>query len=298
MSNLFLALFLLSPITLLVGLIKPNLFSKFLPTRKKIALAFSSLTVLSFILFGITAPPTEKKDEAKVESQQVAGESTTSTETPKPENLVKIARVIDGDTVELEDGKRLRLIGIDSPESGNCYFQEATNKAKELLEGKEVTLEKDVSETDRYGRLLRYIWKGETLINEQLVKEGYASSYSYPPDIKYQDRIIVAQKEARNGNKGLWTACNSQTNTNTTTQPASNSTVKPVVKTPTPTTQPVSGGSCKYSCSSPDRDCSDFSTHAEAQTFFNCCGFSASYDPMRLDKATGQGNGLACESLR
>lgn len=297
MSNLFLSLFLLSPITLLVGLIKPNLFSKFLPTRKKIALAFGGLTVLSFILFGITAPPTEKNNEAKMESQQVADESANSSETPKPKNLTRITRVIDGDTIELEDGKRLRLIGIDTPENGDCYFQEATDKAKELLEGQEVILEKDVSETDRYGRLLRYIWKGEVLINEQLVKEGYASSYSYPPDIKYQDRIIVAQKEAKNGNKGLWTACNSQTNTNTT-QPASNSTVKSVVKTPTPTTQPLSGGSCKYSCSSPDRDCSDFSTHAEAQTFFNCCGFSASYDPMRLDKATGQGNGLACESLR
>lgn len=262
-------------------------------------LKFGSLAVVGlFILFFGSAyvsaiiSPTPPKPQ--VESQKIETQSPSPTPTQKPENLIKVSRVIDGDTVELEDGKRLRLIGIDTPEKGDCYSQEATNKAKELLEGQEVTLEKDVSETDRYGRLLRYIWKGETLINEQLVKEGYASSYSYPPDIKYQDRMVAAQKEARDGNKGLWSACNSQTNTNIT-QPASTPTMKPAVKTNN--TQPSSGGACKYSCSSPDRDCSDFSTHAEAQTFFNCCGFTSSYDPMRLDKATGQGNGLACESL-
>jgi endonuclease YncB( thermonuclease family) len=291
MSNLFLALFLLSPIALLVGLIKPSLFSKFLPTRKKIGLAFGGLTILSFILFGVTAPPTEKKDEAKVENQQVQGEQTTAPEAPKPEDIAKVTRVIDGDTVELEDGKRVRLIGIDSSEKGNCYFQEATNKAKELLEGQEVTLEKDVSETDRYGRLLRYIWKGETLINEQLVKEGFASSYSYPPDVKYQDKFLVAQKDARDNNRGLWSSCPSQTS-KPSAQPASTPAVKATVK---PATQTQT--SCQYSCSGPDRDCSDFSTHAQAQAFFGCCGFSASNDPMRLDKATGQGNGLACESL-
>ena len=266
--------------------------------NKKLKFAGLGIVGLFILFFGSAyvsaiVSPTPPKQEAKVESAQTETQ-LSPTPTQKPENLVKITRVIDGDTVELEDGKRLRLIGIDTPEKGDCYSQEATNKTKELLEGQEISLEKDVSETDRYGRLLRYIWKGETLINEQLVKEGYASSYSYPPDIKYQDRIIAAQKEARDGSKGLWSACNSQTNTKTT-QPASTPSVNTSVKTNN--TQSSSGGACKYSCTSPDRDCSDFSTHAEAQTFFNCCGFAASYDPMRLDKATGQGNGLACESL-
>lgn len=78
----------------------------------------------------------------------------------------------------------------------------------------------------------------------------------------------------------------------TVTQPTSKPTVKPVVKA----IETTSAG-CKYSCSSPDRDCSDFTSHSEAQTFFNCCGFSATNDPMRLDSARGVGNGLACESL-
>lgn len=260
-------------------------------SNKKVKIVGLGIVGLFILFFGsayVSAIVSPTPPKPQVESQKVETQSPSPTPTQKPENLVKITRVIDGDTVELEDGKKLRLIGIDTPETQDCYSQEATNKAKELLEGQEVTLEKDVSETDRYGRLLRYIWKGDTLINEQLVKEGFASSYSYPPDVKYQNRIIAAQKEARDNNRGLWSACNSQTS-NEVTQPASSPNVKPQVKTET--TQ------CKYSCSSPDQDCSDFSTHAEAQIFFNCCGFTASYDPMRLDKASGQGNGLACESL-
>ena len=295
MSNLFLALFLLSPIALLVGLIKPKLFSKFLPTRKKIALAFGGLTVLSFILFGVTAPPVKPKDEAKV-----AGEQTVASPSPTTaSNLeqVKVIRVVDGDTIEIEGGQKVRYIGIDAPETVDpnrpvgCYGKEASNKNKELVEGKTVGLEKDISDKDKYGRLLRYVYVGDTFVNETLVKEGYAQVSTYPPDVKYQDKFLVAQKDARDNNRGLWSACPIQTS-NPTTQPVSTPVVKATVK---PATQTQT--SCQYSCSGPDRDCSDFSTHAQAQAFFDCCGFSASNDPMRLDKANGQGNGLACESL-
>lgn len=201
----------------------------------------------------------------------------------------KVTVVIDGDTIEIESGRRVRLIGVDTPETVDpnrpvgCYGKEASNFTKSQLEGKQIKLEKDVSETDKYSRLLRYVWLGENLFNEQLVKEGYAQVSTYPPDVKYQDKFLTAQTEARNANKGLWSSVCQATPT-----------PRPVTSTPKPTS---SSSSCKYSCSGPDKDCSDFSTHAEAQMFFNCCGFSASYDPMRLDKATGQGNGLACESL-
>lgn len=81
----------------------------------------------------------------------------------------KVVRVIDGDTIEIEGGDRVRYIGIDTPETVDprkpvqCYGQEASNKNKELVEGKTVELEKDVSETDKYGRLLRYVWLGDML---------------------------------------------------------------------------------------------------------------------------------------
>lgn len=112
--------------------------------------------------------------------------------------------VVDGDTVELRSGERVRLIGINTPEMGQSYSVEAKNKLKELIEGKEVVLEKDITDKDQYGRLLRYIWLGDALINLNMVKLGYANSYTYPPDVKYQDQIVAAEKEAREKKIGLW----------------------------------------------------------------------------------------------
>ena len=267
-------------------------------TRKKITLVFAGLTMLSFILFGLTSP--SKPKDTAVENEQVKGEQTIASSSPTPDatnsDQVIVTIVIDGDTIEIESGQRVRLIGIDTPETVDpkrpigCYGKEASNFTKAQLTGKKVRLEKDVSETDKYGRLLRYVWIDDTLFNERLVKEGYAQASTYPPDVKYQTNFLNAQKEARENNKGLWSSCPTKLS-NQTTQVLPTEAVKSTVK-------PTSQTSCQFSCSGPDRDCSDFSTHAEAQAFFDCCGFSANNDPMRLDRATGQGNGLACESLR
>lgn len=127
--------------------------------------------------------------------------------------LVKVTRVIDGDTIEIEGGERIRYVGIDTPETVDprkpvqCFGIEASNKNKELLEGKEIRLEKDITDRDKYNRLLRYVWVGDTFINLELVKQGFAYSYSYPPDVKYQDQFVEAQQEAREAKRGLWNAC-------------------------------------------------------------------------------------------
>lgn len=129
------------------------------------------------------------------------------------ENEYLVTRVIDGDTIEIEGGQRIRYIGIDTPETVDpssptqCYGIEASNKNTELVENKYVRLEKDVSETDRYGRLLRYVWVGDVFVNESLVREGYAYSSSYPPDIKYQELFRSAESEARENGRGLWGTC-------------------------------------------------------------------------------------------
>lgn len=133
---------------------------------------------------------------------------------------VRVVRVVDGDTIEVEKNgavERVRYIGIDTPETVDprktvqCFGVEASKKNKELVEGKMVRLEKDVTDRDKYNRLLRYVWLGDTLVNEALVAQGFAKSYSYPPDIKYQDRIVAAEKKARENKLGLWTACASAT---------------------------------------------------------------------------------------
>lgn len=123
-----------------------------------------------------------------------------------------VSRVIDGDTIELSDGRKVRYIGINTPETTHpqkgqeCFGQEAKQKNAEIVEGKTVILERDVTDTDRYGRLLRYVYVDEVMINEQLVAEGFAFSSPYPPDVKFQERFDELQQSARQGQLGLWGA--------------------------------------------------------------------------------------------
>lgn len=127
--------------------------------------------------------------------------------------IVKVARVVDGDTIEIEGGEKVRYIGIDTPEtvdprkSVQCFGKEASDKNKELVEGKIVELEKDISNTDKYGRLLRYVRIDGAIINEVLVKEGYAKIDTVPPDVKYSRLFIAAEIEARTNSRGLWKKC-------------------------------------------------------------------------------------------
>lgn len=121
-----------------------------------------------------------------------------------------VVRVIDGDTVEIEGGERVRYIGMDTPESTNqheCFGEEASARNRALVEGRVVDLETDVSNRDRYGRLLRYVYLDGVMVNEQLVQEGYATVSTFPPDVKYQDRFLAAQRAARDAGIGLWSAC-------------------------------------------------------------------------------------------
>ena len=127
---------------------------------------------------------------------------------------VTVLRVVDGDTIELADKRKLRYIGIDTPETVDprkavqCYGREASDYNKQLVAGKTVYLEKDISETDRYGRLLRYVYLEDgQMVNELLVKEGYAHASAYPPDVKYQDQFKAAEQTARDSGKGLWGSC-------------------------------------------------------------------------------------------
>jgi micrococcal nuclease len=135
-----------------------------------------------------------------------------------------ISRVVDGDTIDVTFGgrtARVRLIGMDTPETKHpskpvmCFGAEATVKTQQLIDQVhgQVFLEKDISETDQYSRLLRYVWLplpgGEVMLNEVLVEQGYAQVSTYPPDVKYQDRFLAAQRVAREQNRGLWAACGS-----------------------------------------------------------------------------------------
>lgn len=183
-------------------------------SKKNQKLLFSLVIALLWTLFVPKDIGQEKPNEAQIAVTEIASNSANTNVKINVENLqkVKVLRVIDGDTIELENGQKVRYIGIDTPETVDprrdlqCFGKEASLYNKTLVEGKEIYLEKDISQTDRYGRLLRYIYLEENgiSINEQLVKEGYAVASSYPPDIKYQEKLRLTEQEARNNQKGLW----------------------------------------------------------------------------------------------
>jgi len=115
--------------------------------------------------------------------------------------------VLDGDTIDVNiQGKtyRVRYIGIDAPERDEQFFQEATQANASLVQGKKLLLFKDVSETDRYGRLLRYVFADGVFVNYALVRNGYAKAYTYPPDVSCADLFLEAERKAREERLGLW----------------------------------------------------------------------------------------------
>lgn len=133
----------------------------------------------------------------------------------------KVTRIVDGDTIVVNiqgTEKKVRMIGMNTPESTTKiekFGKEASNYTTQKLTDKTVYLEKDVNETDKYGRLLRYVWLEipneitETTIKEKmfnaiLVIEGYAQVATYPPDIKYVDYFTKIQNIAKDANLGLW----------------------------------------------------------------------------------------------
>jgi micrococcal nuclease len=115
-----------------------------------------------------------------------------------------VASVIDGDTFVTDSGEKVRLIGIDTPEVDEPYYTEAKDYLSTRIEGKQVLLEGDSSNRDTYGRLLRYVWLDNELVNRELVEEGLALSKAYEPDTKYQYIFDESQQHARAAKLGIW----------------------------------------------------------------------------------------------
>lgn len=133
---------------------------------------------------------------------------------PPSDDTYLVTRVVDGDTLVVEiDGleEKVRLIGIDTPESVHPdadrnveYGKIASAFTEEQLEGKLVSLEFDVQERDKYGRLLAYVYLDGIMFNETLLAEGHAMVATYPPNVKYVDRFLEIQSQAREAKLGVW----------------------------------------------------------------------------------------------
>lgn len=173
---------------------------------------------LGFLWFGLKFESTPHPSSSPTPYVQITPVATSSAMVEVEGERVVVTRVVDGDTIEISSGKTVRFIGIDTPEtvdprrSVGCFGKEASNKTKDLLSGRQIILQKDVSETDKYRRLLRYIFlplpDGRILfVNDYLVREGFAKALTYPPDVKYNEQFRQAEKEAREGSRGLWGRC-------------------------------------------------------------------------------------------
>lgn len=172
----------------------------------------------------------EKPEESKKEVKETKEKAENTKKAPKTTSNFEeatVVRVVDGDTIHVEINgkkKKVRLILVDTPESVHprkpveFYGKEASAFTTHELDGKTVYLEKDVSDTDRYGRLLRYVWldipEGKDLekdlrekcFNAKLLLQGYANLSTFPPDVKYVDYFRFFEKSAREAGLGLWNA--------------------------------------------------------------------------------------------
>ena len=289
------------------------------------------IAVTAFILMGCTSPnetgiadtsesapdKSTETEEKQEQPEHQAGKNrenqkdNRSKDTPTSDQESKqqkpgdaaatVTRVVDGDTIEISlNGKTedVRLLLVDTPETVHPdkpvqpFGPEASQFAKNKLTGKQVRVEYDGPKRDKYDRILAYIWVDGNNFNKMLLEQGLARyAYVYDPPYTHSNALMKAQNRAKSAGKGIWSQNNyvtsdgfnaqdqqSDTETGSNQESASNG----------------SGSSnLKYNPNGPDRDCSDFDVHENAQEFYEAAG-GPEEDPHRLDR---DGEGTACDSL-
>lgn len=312
--------------------------------RKALVIAFFVFVSLAFVLPGESSSESTStnKNPVEIATSETSLNNIESPNENKVENLseeskeensettYEVISITDGDTLRIMyEGKStpLRLIGVDTPEINaadepvQCYGNEAKEYLDSIVSGKKVYIEQDVSDKDKYDRLLRYVYVDGEMVNELLVKNGYAFASSYPPDTKYQQKMESAEIYAKGAKKGFWASdtCDGNIYTGTyldpklstqtlpevqseksyiaptpqevTDEPATkvtSSTNKTSPQTTTPTYVPVvpSSNTSTYTCNC-KKTCPQMSSCAEAQFQLNSCGCSA---------RDGDKDGIACDA--
>lgn len=241
------------------------------------------LIALSFILFAVVgcepspgviqtaiAQTEAAQPDLVVESTQPAA-TTVSTSVSSEEEVANVVGIVDGDTIDVAlfgDIVRVRYIGVNTPERNETCYQEAKAANAALVENQTVTLHKDQSNTDKYGRLLRFVYIGDVFVNAELVRTGYAEAVEYKPDISMADFLEGLESQARAQNLACYA-----TGIFGDAQPV------PAA------TQPPQG----YDTNADGKiTCADFTTHADAQ---------AAYDAGVTSLDGSDKDGKACETL-
>jgi len=137
-------------------------------------------------------------------SPVVQDEPIRSEQQPQTPEFAVVASVIDGDTIDLRSGERVRLIGIDTPERGESGHEAARERLAQLVLSRNVRLVRDTNDRDQYRRLLRYVYIDEVFVNELLVSEGLARQFPFGEDRMFQEQIAAAEAFAKEQNIGMW----------------------------------------------------------------------------------------------
>ena len=235
-------------------------------TTHPVRLSQLVLSVVLLLLAACAAPtgnnPTATP--ARPSSLVTRSSSLVTPAAPPSGDRAEVTYVFDGDTIEVElDGRtyRLRYIGVDTPEREEPYYQQAFDFNRDLVEGETVTLVRDVSETDQYGRLLRYVYLSDgTFVNAAIIRQGMGRLVTFPPDVAQTEFLKGLQAEAREAGAGMW--------------------------------GDAATGPCD--CDRNLYNCRDFDSQAEAQTCYEYCLSTQNRDVHNLD---GGGDGFVCESL-
>ena len=251
-------------------------------------------------------------------ADQPAGTAVGPTAAPSatnpPGDSAQVTSIVDGDTFKAaQSGAEVtvRYLGISTPEIGQPCADAAAAANQSLVGGQTVTLVKDVTDTDQFGRLLRYVYAGGVFVNAELVRQGWAEAVKAPPDVAHADEFHTLATTAREANLGCWptglfgppasglTLTAGASVTPTVTSPAGVGTAgTPGTPSPTATAgsaTPASGSEVPVcDCSYNKYNCSDFATRADAQACFDYCVRQGRGDVHMLDTNK---NGIACENI-
>ena len=245
------------------------------------------LAVVLALALALAACSSEQESTPPTPTDATTGEAPPSTPPARSGKAATVAAVIDGDTLALRNGRRVRLVQIDTPElaEGECYARASARMLAGMLPpGARISLEADpaLDRVDRYGRLLRYVHRSGTNVNLELVRRGAASVWFFEGDRgRYADRLLAAARRAKAARRGLWGACpgtrlDPEAGVETSARPARASSGR---------CDPSYPGVC-IPPPPPDLDCADV-----PYTDFRVVG----RDPHHFD---GGGDGIGCESER
>ena len=235
--------------------------------RNRISYLFMFLLFLS----GVSCSGSSQTSTDSTLNNGVAVDSDTVGNNVEPPDgdLALVVDVIDGDTIDVVingEEYRVRYVGVDTPEREEPFYKEAATANRDLVGGKEVVLVKDISDTDQYGRLLRYIYLPDsTFVNAELIANGFARTITFPPNVANADYFAELQSEAREAQRGFWALNEIQA-------------------------MPVGCNTCAAN----RHNCSDFETQSSAQACYEFCLGETGEDIHKLD---GGGDGVVCESL-